>query len=187
MQPLDVGVFGPLKTAVSSELAELISTGISRLQKIEWVEAYISAGEKAFSVKNIQNGCRAAGLWPIDADKILCQLPPPTPPPISELSNQQSTPSFEIQLLTSSPPDMTAVRATNKALNKMLDKEGLNTPAKKYVRRLSHGYENLHARYSISQQENRNYKRILSIRKERASGKRAIFKNIIIALAEEIF
>ena len=55
MQSLDVGVFGPLKTAVSSQLAELISTGISHLQKIEWMEAYISAREKAFSVKNIQS------------------------------------------------------------------------------------------------------------------------------------
>ena len=31
MQSLDVGVFGPLKTAISSHLAELISTGISHL------------------------------------------------------------------------------------------------------------------------------------------------------------
>ena len=28
MQPLDVGVFGPLKTAISAQLAHLISTGI---------------------------------------------------------------------------------------------------------------------------------------------------------------
>ena len=87
----------------------------------------------------------------------------------------------------SSPPDMTAVYATNKALNKMLDKGELNTPAKHYVRRLSHGYESLHAHYSISQQENQNYKRVLSARKERASGKRVILKNTIIASAEEIF
>ena len=82
---------------------------------------------------------------------------------------------------------MTAVYVTNKALNKMLDKGELNTSAKNYVRRLSHGYENLHARYSISQQENQNYKWILSTRKERVSGKRAILKNTIIASAEEIF
>jgi hypothetical protein len=82
---------------------------------------------------------------------------------------------------------MTAVHAANKEVNKMVDKSDLNTPAKKYVHRLSHGYENLQAHYLISQQENRNYKRILSARKERASGKRAILKNVIIASAEEIF
>ena len=165
----------------------MTSTDISRLQKIEWMKAYISAREKAFSVKNIQSDWRAAGLWPIDADKVLCKLPSSTPPPVSELSNQKSIPSFETQLLTSSPPDMTAVYATNKALNKMLDKGELNTPAKDYIRRLSHGYESLHAHYSISQQENQNYKRVLSARKERASGKRVILKNTIIASAEEIF
>jgi DDE superfamily endonuclease/Tc5 transposase DNA-binding domain len=192
MQPLDVGVFGPLKTAVSSKLVELISTGVSRLQKIEWVEAYISAREKAFSIKNIQSGWRGAGLWPIDADKILCQLPPstpppPTPPPISELSNQQSIPLLDTQLLTSSPPDMTAVHAANKSLNQMVDKSNLNTPAKRYVHRLSHRFENLHAQHSISQQEVRNCKRVLSARKERTSGKRVILKNTIIASTEEIF
>jgi hypothetical protein len=187
MQPLDVGVFGPLKTAVSSQLAELISTGVSRLQKIEWVEAYIIAREKAFSVENIQSGWRAAGLWPIEPDRILDQLQSTTPPPISELSNQQSIPSFETQLLTSSPPDMTAIHVTNNALDETLDKSGLDTPVKGYIRRLSRGYEKVQALYSISQQELQTHKRILSARKERASGKRVILKNTIIASTEEIF
>ena len=50
-----------------------------------------------------------------------------------------------------SPPDMTAVYAMNKALNKMLDKEELNMSIKYYIRRLSHRYESLYAHYSISQ------------------------------------
>ena len=75
-----------------------------------------------------------------------------------ELSNQQSISSFENQLLMSSPPDMTVIYIMNKAFNKMLNKEELNTSVKKYVHRLSHEYENLHAHYSIIQQENQNYK-----------------------------
>src|SRR5436309_964019 len=35
MQPLDVGIFGLLKTAISAQLARLISTGVPQLQKIE--------------------------------------------------------------------------------------------------------------------------------------------------------
>ena len=87
----------------------------------------------------------------------------------------------------SSPPDMTAIHVTNNVLHEMLDKSGLNTPVKGYVRRLSRGYENVQALYSISQQEIQTYKWILSARKKRASGKRVILKNTIIASMEEIF
>ena len=58
----------------------------------------------------------------------------------------------------SSPPDMTAIHVTNNVLHEMLDKSGLNTPVKGYVRRLSCGYENVQALYSISQQEIQTYK-----------------------------
>ena len=33
--PLDVGVFGPLKKAMAAKIAPLISTGVSRIQKVE--------------------------------------------------------------------------------------------------------------------------------------------------------
>jgi len=35
LQPLDVGVFAPLKTALSAELYDLIQVGIARLEKAE--------------------------------------------------------------------------------------------------------------------------------------------------------
>src|SRR5437764_14559710 len=41
MQPLDVRVFGPLKHAMSAQLDRVFRTGISRLQKVEWIGNYI--------------------------------------------------------------------------------------------------------------------------------------------------
>jgi len=35
LQPLDVGVFSPLKHAISAQTSRLIRSGISRIQKVE--------------------------------------------------------------------------------------------------------------------------------------------------------
>src|SRR5579859_7613244 len=56
LQLLDVGVFGPLKTAMGSHLSRLLATEVARLQKIEWLDKYILACIKAISTSNIQGG-----------------------------------------------------------------------------------------------------------------------------------
>jgi hypothetical protein len=43
MQPLDVGLFGLLKKAMSLQLQQLIQTGVTHLQKAEWLQRYIHA------------------------------------------------------------------------------------------------------------------------------------------------
>ena len=42
-QPLDVRVFGPLKKVISASVSQLIQTGISHMQKFEWVQHYSKA------------------------------------------------------------------------------------------------------------------------------------------------
>ena len=74
MQPLDVGVFGPLKRAMSAQLDRAFRTGISRLQKVEWIENYIEARKVAINISNILGGWRGAGLFPLNKHRILHQL-----------------------------------------------------------------------------------------------------------------
>ena len=62
LQPLDVGVFSPLKTAVMADLDRLIRVGVTCLEKSEWVESYVRACPKAFTDRNIRAGWRHAGL-----------------------------------------------------------------------------------------------------------------------------
>ena len=47
LQPLDVGVFSPLKRLMSSQLSRLYATEIVRLQKIEWLQHYVIARPNA--------------------------------------------------------------------------------------------------------------------------------------------
>jgi len=64
MQPLDVAVFGPLKRAISLQISRLLRSGITRIQKAEWLVRYIEAREHAITNANILAGWRGAGLFP---------------------------------------------------------------------------------------------------------------------------
>ncbi len=64
LQPLDIGVFGPVKSAMAVQLNKLFALEISRLQKVEWVEKYILAREKAMRESNIKGGWCGAGIFP---------------------------------------------------------------------------------------------------------------------------
>ena len=50
-QPLDVGVFGPLKKYMAAEIDHIIRLGISRIQKVEWLAAFVAAHDRALSTK----------------------------------------------------------------------------------------------------------------------------------------
>src|SRR2546423_1641856 len=63
LQPLDVGVFGPVKAVMSLRLARLYTMEISRLQKIEWLENYRQAQGTSIVEGNILGGWRGAGLF----------------------------------------------------------------------------------------------------------------------------
>ena len=71
LQPLDVGIFSPLKQAMSSQLNWLYATEISRLQKAEWLERYALACSSAITSKNICGGWRGMGLFPTNVNRVL--------------------------------------------------------------------------------------------------------------------
>jgi DDE superfamily endonuclease len=56
LQPLDIAVFGPLKTAISAQLTCLLCTGILKLQMAAWLEHFVEAQERAITKDNILTG-----------------------------------------------------------------------------------------------------------------------------------
>ena len=116
-QPLDIAVFGPLKKALMAECHGLIFTEVVRIQKAEWLEAYVKARRKAFSTSNILSAFRGAGLLPFYSNKILnwVRLSPLTialtlPQPQSPIQNSTSPSN---PLLTSSLVDITVFHSVN--------------------------------------------------------------------------
>ena len=55
-QPLDVGVFGPLKKHMATEIEPLMAMGVARIQKVEWLTTFVAAHDKAVSMRNIFSG-----------------------------------------------------------------------------------------------------------------------------------
>ena len=188
-QPLDVGVFKPLKMLMALEIELLLWTGVSRVQKVEWTGAFVQAHEKAFSEWNIKSGFHGTGIHPFLPTKVLNRVakmtPPPPPPP-----QDMATPSnpFNDSVLTSSPIDIDAVRVANQALNTLIHSgEPIPSPAKKYFGYLTRSSERKWARQSILEQENEDLKGTFSKRKSVLSGKRkAVDGKSLISNAETL-
>jgi hypothetical protein len=175
-QPLDVGVFGPLKKHMAAEIEPLMRTGITRVQKVEWLTAFVAAHAKAVSAKNILGGFRGTGIHPFLPTKVLRRVASPPPKPQSQPSTPQNllTP-FNETVFTDSPADFNAVQRANVALNALLDSDKpLPTPAKKFVRHVTRSHMRLHARNTILEQENADHKAVLQVRKRPLSGKRRV-------------
>jgi len=93
------------------EIAPLISTGVSRILKVEWLAAFIQAHARVFNSDNLTGGFRGAGIFPLDPTKVLGRAAPRSP--TLEPETRETTPpvddTFNSTVLTSSPNDQNAV------------------------------------------------------------------------------
>ena len=117
LQPLDVGVFAPLKRALASETDEVSRIYAGLISRAECTEMYIRARETASSVGNFRRGWRATGLEPPSPITLLEKLNQMSKPPWSNPRTPGHSPSLDTSLLFSSPPEGTELREANSGLN----------------------------------------------------------------------
>ena len=105
LQPLDVAIFGPLKKRLTANLSHLNQAQLARIQKAEWLDAYIQARLDVFTPQNIASAWRGAGLFPFNPQRALCTI-------IQEEILEQERPKtptqfdiFDQVFVNSSPPD----------------------------------------------------------------------------------
>jgi len=192
LQPLDVGLFGPLKTALGTALDPILRKEVSRLQKCEWLMGYIEARENAFTESNVLGGWRGAGLIPFDPEEVLRHIPPPPssstlPQNVSSESPVSPTQLFENSFITSSPPEASQLRTTTQVLRKRLcEPTPLLSPERNFICRLSRTTERLRAENSILQQENLELKRLNALRQECGKGVRVALKDRLLLTADDL-
>jgi len=91
-------------------MRSIFRTQVSRIEKAEWLTAFIKARPMAFTPKNIASGWSGTGLRPFNPRIVLSQVPRP---PLVEPPPLRSTPEFETPFLnpdlTSSPIDTPAL------------------------------------------------------------------------------
>ena len=185
LQPLDVGVFSPLKTAVSADLNQLIRVGVNRLEKAEWVESYIRARPNAFTEKNIQAGWRHSGLAPTNRNKHR-DVPSsessesPTPGPA------QSVLTFEDLLRNSVQLDSAALDSLNLKLAELAIRNEINTPIRHEMPKVLSRNRQVLAENAILKRRLADIKRIVCERKERKNGKRNVLKGKTVVSTLEV-
>jgi hypothetical protein len=74
LQPLDVGLFSPLKRAYGDEINLFIRASINHITKSEFFVAFKAAHDKIFTKENIKSGFRGAGISPWDPDSVILKL-----------------------------------------------------------------------------------------------------------------
>ncbi|KAF4441809.1 hypothetical protein F53441_11928 [Fusarium austroafricanum] len=81
-QPFDVGVFGPTKSAfkrLAKRFAGFKAT--APIHKQRFIEIYKKATDEAITERNIRQGFKGAGIWPISLEKALEKVVENTNPP----------------------------------------------------------------------------------------------------------
>lgn len=77
LQPCDVGVFEPLKTAYREQVEALYRGGANAIGKQHFTLSYKRAHEMAMTTRNIRSAWSRAGLYPINPEKVLAGMAKP--------------------------------------------------------------------------------------------------------------
>jgi hypothetical protein len=77
LQPCDVGVFGPLKSAYREQVEQLYRGGANTVGKQHFTLLYSRARDTAFTARNIKSGWSKTGLYPFNPDKVLKSIQRP--------------------------------------------------------------------------------------------------------------
>lgn len=82
LQPLDVGIFGPLSSYYSSELLrqQQRSQGLLPVVKADFYRLFKSAYASSFTKANIIAAFEATGIWPMDRTVVTKRFDYTTPP-----------------------------------------------------------------------------------------------------------
>lgn len=97
-QPLDVGVFSPLKKAYGAEISFLARANITHITKDDFFPAFKLAYQAVFTEQNVKGGFRGSGLVPLDPEAVISKLdirlrtpsPPETPNQLPRLWTSQT-------------------------------------------------------------------------------------------------
>jgi hypothetical protein len=74
LQPLDVCVFGPLKTAYREQVEQLYRGGAGMVGKQHFTLLYSRARQADFTESNIISAWNKVGLFPFDPDRVLATI-----------------------------------------------------------------------------------------------------------------
>jgi len=151
-QPLDVGIFGPLKAAMARATDQAATYDCGRISKADWASALVAARITAMMEHNIRAGWKATGLHPFNPERVLSTVPS-TPTPVVPLPRTPlaSLTSENMEFLQSCSPS-------------------LPTPVKNRITSLVSAVEAVNARNTVLERENQGLRDVSEARKRKRAG-----------------
>jgi len=197
MQPLDVRVFGSLKTYMSDELDFTFRNGVSTLQKAEWLDCYQNARKRALTVNNIKAGWHRAGLISLNRVKVLQQLPDWHFNDESDIeisaSNAASSPvestlnPFPKSPFTPTRINVVQLRKRHEQIITASAIRSLTTPERNFLEKVPSVMTRIISDYSIRKRQSEEQAAIIQARKKRLSAKRRALEGHHIYSVEELW
>jgi hypothetical protein len=180
-------VFSPLKRALAAETDTASRLHSGRISRTEWTSMYIRARQQALKSSNLKRGFKATGLWPLSPITVLKKLDmlPHLPTSEPHLPTQQH--GLDLSLLQSDPPDGTELREANAScIAEVQNADGLASPVKRYISRLTRAFEATCSKNTALRKENTEQRELLQTRKKRNTGKRVALKGKFVFSTQEV-
>jgi hypothetical protein len=188
LQPLDVAIVGPLKKRLTAALSHLNQAQLVRIQKFEWMEAYIQARLDVCNYHNIESAWPGAGLVLFNLQRALRTLGPENTPELVRPTTPNRFDIFNQVFVNSSPPDETNLRTANQLLNATMESRTMpSTPVRQYIQKLTAGTEQLRAQSIVHRHDANNLRSIIKKRATRKKGKRVILKGHFHISTQELY
>jgi len=153
LQPCDVSVFGPLKTAYREQVEHLERRGANAVNKEHFVLLYRRARDAALTARSIRSGWSKAGLFPFNPSRVLEGMSAPTEGPAAQLvpldAPQMQAPS---RSLLTTPTTTEGVHHLYRIIEEKLGADGATRDA--CLEKLLHATEKAFADPSLFHDEN---------------------------------
>ena len=151
LQPCDVGVFGPLKSAYREQVERLYRGGAGTVDKRHFTYLYDRARQQAITPRNIRSGWSRSGLFPFDPSRHVREDGP------SEQDIEAVRPAATHDSHQYDEPIQTPVTAEGLAsLQKVIEASahGLASPRWHYIQKLNNAAERVFAERTLLLEEN---------------------------------
>jgi hypothetical protein len=185
-QPLNLSIFGPLKTALNLEVDRIFRHSTMRLPRVEWTSAYIKARARCFRPSSIESGFRKAGIYPFDPEILLSTLTPPprTPSPGSQVVSQVSDASRILR--TRGSPRTPRALNLRQISDLVQNDRDIPPSARDLIRDLIDFAKDRDTDAILARRELREKDVLLNTRKTRKKGKRVALKGKYLLTKEDI-
>ncbi|KAJ5569171.1 hypothetical protein N7450_011657 [Penicillium hetheringtonii] len=151
LQPCDVGVFSPLKTAYRAQVEQACRAGVNNIGKPHFTSLYDRARAEAFTPRNIRSAWSRSGLFPFDPSRVLHDIPVArSEPQITVPVGHSPTVTFNLSHTPSTSDHFALLR---KEVEK--DIRNLDSVCKHRLQILSRAAERVFAERTLLLEENR--------------------------------